>query len=85
MIAIKAHYSNRKIILIDEIPEKINTAKLTIIVEPIDEPDQISDPSQESQVSEMDYYDEYKLIGLRNFFSSTDDKNIDWEEYFGLR
>ena len=85
MIAIKASYINGKIILIDKIPEQISYAKLTVIVDPVDQPDQMSVNREELVVSDKDSYEEYKLIGLDSFFNTTDDKQINWEEYFGLR
>lgn len=30
------------------------------------------------------YEDEFKLIGLDSFFENTDDKNINWKEFFHL-
>lgn len=85
MIAIKADYRNGKITLIDQMPVQIKKAKLTIVVEPIDDIEQTNIPAQEFIVAEKDHYDEYKLIGLHHFFDTDDDRNINWEEYFGLR
>ena len=85
MIAIKANYKDGKITFIDQIPDQIKKAKLTIIVEPDDEPEKISIPAQEFRVMEKDSEAEYKLIGLDSFFDTEDDKNINWEVYFGLK
>ncbi len=85
MLAIKANYKDGKITLIEQIPDQIRKAKLTIIVEPDDEPEKISIPAQEFMVMEKESESEYKLIGLNSFFDTEDDKNINWEEYFGLK
>ena len=36
-------------------------------------------------VKENDSESEFKLIGLPAFFDIEEDKNINWEEYFGLK
>jgi len=85
MLAIKANYIAGKITFIEQIPDQIRKAKLTIIVEPDDEPEKISIPAQEYMVREKDSETEYKLIGLNSFFDTEDDKNVNWEDYFGLK
>jgi hypothetical protein len=42
-------------------------------------------PAQEFMVMEKDSEVEYKLIGLNSFFDTENDKNINWEDYFGLK
>ena len=42
MIAIKADYNNGKITFIDDLPERIKKARLTIVFESIDEPQETS-------------------------------------------
>ena len=85
MLAIKANYKNGKITLIDQMPLQIKKAKLTIVVEPYDEFEQITIPAQEFMVMEKDSETEYQLIGLNSFFDTDNDKNINWEDYFGLK
>jgi hypothetical protein len=85
MLAIRANYKDGKITFIEQIPDQIRKAKLTIIFEPEDEPEKMSIPAQEFMVMEKESEVEYKLIGLHSFFDTEDDKNINWEEYFGLK
>ena len=85
MIAIKANYSNGKITFIDTLPETIKNARLTIVVEPENEPEKIAIPDKEYMVMERNSEAEYNLIGLHSFFDTEDDKNINWEDYFGLK
>jgi len=85
MLAIKANYKNGKITLIDQMPLQIKKAKLTIVVEPYDEFEQIAIPAQEFTVMEKESGTEYELIGLNSFFDTDNDKNINWEDYFGLK
>lgn len=85
MIAIRADYKDGKITFIEPMPDQIKTARLTIVVEPDYESPGINIPDKEFKVMEKDSETEYKLIGLHSFFDSEDDKNIDWEDYFGLK
>lgn len=85
MIAIRADYIDGKITFIEPMPVQIRKAKLTIVVEPENEPEKISIPEKEYMVMEKDSEAEYKLIGLHSFFDTEDDKNINWEDYFGLK
>ena len=84
MIAIKANYKDGKITFIEPMPVQIKKAKLTIVVEPDTDPEKLTIPAQEFMVREKDSESEYKLIGLNSFFDTEDDKNINWEDYFGL-
>jgi len=61
-------------------PERIKKARLTIVVESDDKPEKPIFPSQELNDSAAGY----KLIGLHAFFDIEDDKNINWEDYFGF-
>ena len=85
MLAIKANYKDGKITFIEQMPAQIRKAKLTILVEPDDEPEKMTIPAQEFMVMEKDSETEYKLIGLNSFFDTENDKNINWEDYFGLK
>ena len=85
MIAIKADYDNGKITFIDALPERITKARLTIVVEPDEELEKNSIPAQEFNFSQKSSESDFKLIGLNSFFDNEDDKNINWEDYFGLK
>ncbi|NEW84860.1 MAG: hypothetical protein GZ094_21170 [Mariniphaga sp.] len=85
MLAIKADYKDGKITFIDQMPVQIRKAKLTIVVEPVNDPEKLTIPAQQFMVMEKDSESEYKLIGLNSFFDTEDDKNVNWEEYFGLK
>ena len=85
MIAIKADYSNGKITFIDAMPERIKKARLTIVVESDDEPEKKSISDQEFALAQKDSELEFQLIGLNSFFDTEDDKNLNWEDYFGLK
>ena len=85
MIAIRADYIDGKITFIEPMPVQIRKAKLTIVVDPENEPEKISIPDKEYLVMEKDSETEYKLIGLHSYFDTEDDKNINWEDYFGLK
>ena len=84
MLALLADYKNGKITLIEPMPDKIKNAKLTIVVEPADEPEKLTIPAREFDMMVKDSETEYKLIGLNSFFDTENDQNIDWEDYFGL-
>ena len=62
-------------------PERIKKARLTIVVESDDKPEKPIFQSQELNDSSAGY----RLIGLPAFFDIEDDKNINWEDYFGLK
>lgn len=84
MLSLKADYKNGKITFIEPMPDKIKNAKLTIVVEPADEPEKSTIPAQEFDMMGKDSETEYKLIGLNSFFDTENDRNTDWEDYFGL-
>lgn len=85
MLAIKADYNNGKITFIDALPERIKRARLTIVVESDDEQEKTTIPAQEFALAQKESETEFKLIGLNSFFDTEDDKNINWEDYFGLK
>ncbi len=85
MLAIKANYIDGKITFIEPMPVQIKKARLTIVVEPENDFEKTPIPAQQFIVLEKDYESEYELIGLKSFFDTEDDKNINWEEYFGLK
>lgn len=84
MLAIKAKYQNGKITLLDAIPEKVKRAMLTIVVEP-DEQENESVPAQEFKSTPISSEADFEAIGMNAFFNTEDDKNINWEDYFGLK
>lgn len=85
MLAIKADYSNGKITFIDAMPERIKKARLIIVVESDDEPEKKSISDQKFALAQKDSESEFQLIGLSSFFDIEDDKNVNWEDYFGLK
>lgn len=85
MLAIKADYNNGKITFIDALPDRIKKARLTIVVESDDEQEKVSIPAQEFAFSQKNSETEFKLIGLNSYFDTEDDKNVNWEDYFGLK
>ena len=85
MLAIKADYNNGKITFIDALPDRIKKARLTIVVESEDELENISIPAQEFAFKQRNSESEFELIGLKSFFNTEDDKNVNWEDYFGLK
>ena len=85
MLAIKADYNNGKITFIDALPDRIKKARLTIVVDSEDEQEDISIPAQEFAQKQRTSEEEFELIGLQSFFDTEDDKNVDWEDYFGLK
>ena len=78
MIAIKGVYKNGQIKLYSKIPSHIKEAKLTIIIEP-------ENTEKETSITITGSEDDFKMLGFYNFFDTEDDKNIDWEECFGLK
>ena len=85
MLAIKADYNNGKITFIDPLPDRIKKARLTIVVEAEDEDAESSIPAQEFSLKQRSSETEFELIGLKSFFDTEDDKNVNWEDYFGLK
>ena len=52
------------------------------VFESIDEPEEISIPTQEFAFAQKNSKSEFELIGLKSFFDTEDDKNVTWENYF---
>jgi hypothetical protein len=85
MIAIKAQYNDGKIELLEPIPPEIHRAKLNIVIIP-DEPVSGSDNPVEKYFRETpDSLKDFQLTGLQSFFDTEDDRNVDWDEVFGLK
>ena len=84
MLAIKGKLKNGKIELLEPI-EDIKSADLYIVVIP----DTLDKAHYETahkvfQGRVMESEEEFKQIGLTSFFDTEDDKNVDWEDVFGL-
>ncbi|MEI6679674.1 MAG: hypothetical protein WCL21_13755 [Mariniphaga sp.] len=84
MLAIKANYQNGIITFLDSMPEMVKKARLTIVVEP-DEQDSDLFPVQEFKGGTISSEAEFEAIGLSAFFDDENDKNINWEDYFGIK
>lgn len=84
MLAIKANYQNGIITLLDAMPEMVKKARLTIVVEPADEDNSLI-PNQEFKGRTISSEAEFEAIGLSAFFDEENDKNINWEDYFGIK
>jgi hypothetical protein len=83
MLAVKGYYHKGKVTLLEPLPEDIQEAELNIVVLP----KQGSFPSDEtpSAVSEDEAEYGYKALGVRTFFDTDDDANVDWEDCLGLK
>ncbi len=84
MLAIKANYHNGIITFLEAMPEKVRNARLTIVVEP-EEQDNSFIPSQDFKSTQIDSEVEFEAMGLSALFDDENDKNINWEDYFGLK
>jgi len=71
MIAVKAIYENGQISFSEPIPENIKKAKLTVVIEPDD------------LIAERET--DFSRMGIVNFFGSDDDRQVDWEDHFGIK
>jgi hypothetical protein len=71
MLAIKGHYKNGQVNLLNPIPN-IEEAELYIVV--IEKPNMSKSPEEE-----------FEEIGLHHFFDTDDDKDIDWEDVFDVK
>ena len=85
MLAIKGKLKNGKIEILEPI-EDIKSADLYIVVIP----DTVHKADYETahevfQSRVMESEEEFKRLGLTSFFNTEDDKNVDWEDVFGLK
>lgn len=85
MIAVKGYYRDGKITLLEPLPESVREAELNIIVLPGEEEGYVSPPAGEYLVRESTSEEEFKALGLRSFFGTQDDADVDWEDCFGLK
>lgn len=80
MIAVKGYYRDGKITLLEPLPESVREAELNIIVLPGKEEGYVSPPAGEYLVRESTSEEEFKALGLRSFFGTQDDADVDWED-----
>ena len=84
MLAIKGRLKNGKIEMLEPI-KNIKSADLFIIVIPDNDDKGTYETAHEVfQARIMESEEEFKQIGLTRFFDTEDDKNVDWEDVFGL-
>jgi hypothetical protein len=79
MIAVKGYYRDGKITLLERLPESVREAELNMIVLPAEEEGYVSPPAGEYLVRESTSEEEFKALGLRSFFGTQDDADVDWE------
>lgn len=85
MLAIKGKLKNGKIEMLEPI-KNIKSADLYIVVIPDNDDKGIYETAHEVfQGRVMESEEEFKQIGLTSFFDTEDDKNVDWEDVFGLK
>jgi len=85
MLAIKAYYTNGHIELLEPMPDHIHSAELNIIVIPSALQSEVVISADTYQVTKKTSEDDFKLLGITEFFNTEDDSDIDWEECFGLK
>ena len=85
MQAISGIYENGKFKIFDEnISKNIKKAKLYIVMIP--ENEESKNISIDNLIiAETSSEEDFKMLGIRKFFNENDDKNIDWEDCFGIR
>lgn len=85
MLAIKAQYNKGRIELLEPMPVNILSAELNIVVIPSEIKISNEIPSDEYHVRIRTSEEEFRQIGLAEFFDTDDDANVDWENCFGLK
>jgi hypothetical protein len=80
MIAVRGYYRDGKITLLERLPESVREAELNMIVLPAEEEGYVSPPAGEYLVRESTSEEEFKALGLRSFFGTQDDADVDWED-----
>ena len=71
MLAVKGHYKNGRVELLNPIPN-VKEAELYIVV--IEKTNMVKSPEEE-----------FEEIGLYHFFDTDDDKGVDWEDVFDVK
>ena len=82
MQAIKAIYDKGHIQLLSPI-EGVDHAELYILV--LDENQKREVPVQQFAARTATSEQEFKALGLKAFFDTEDDENVDWEEVFDVK
>ncbi len=82
MQAIKAIYDKGRIELLSPI-EGVDHAELYVIV--LDNDQKRDVPAQQFVAKPATSEAEFKALGLKAFFDTEDDKNVDWEEVFDVK
>jgi len=87
MQAISGLYENGNFSIYgDDIPKNIKKARLYIIMIPEEEENKNYIPIDNFRISETSSEEDFKMIGMKKFFSDEDDdQNIDWEDCFGVK
>lgn len=85
MLAVKGHYQNGKITLLEPLPDHVREAELNIIVLPRGEERDTSPAAVRFCDGGLTTEEAYKAIGLRSFFETEDDADVDWEDCLGLK
>ncbi len=87
MQALSGIYENGNFTVFGEsIPENIKKARLYIVVIPEEEGNKNYIPMDNFRITQNSSEEDFKMLGLQNFFSSEeDDQGVDWEECFGIK
>jgi hypothetical protein len=85
MHAIKATYDHGKISLLEPMPEGIEKATLTIVVEEDGDEPHVSVPAGQLQPVKQDAERDFQALGAANFMNEPSDAGVDWEDFFGLK
>lgn len=85
MLAVKGHYKDGKITLLESLPENIHEAELNVVVLPMETSVHRHFPTQEYVCREATSEEEFMNLGLSVFFNDNDDRNVDWEDCLGLK
>jgi len=82
MQAVKALYKHGKIQLLEPL-QGVDEAELFVIV--LDKDNTTNQMTQSFTQTETNAEQEFKAIGLKSFFNTNEDNNIDWEEVFDVK
>lgn len=82
MQAVKAIYKDGNIQLLAPL-QGVKEAELFVIV--LDKDDQTSGVAKAFRSHELSSEEEFKAIGLTNFFDTEEDNNVDWEDLFDVK
>lgn len=82
MQAVKAIYKEGSIQLLAPL-QGVKEAELFVIV--LDKDDQSSGVAETFGMNELSSEEEFKAIGLKSFFETEEDNNVDWEDMFDVK